>query len=225
MDKTSYVVGMNVAVSMKTDGVESLESYDDFLKGFRDVMEGNDPAVTREEAMDAMNAFMKETERRHREKTEKIAAENLEKGNAYLKENMKKEGVKTTASGLQYRVINEGLVLKWPDPHCRVKVHYEGRFTDGTVFDSSYERGEPVVFGLDQVIPGWSEGLRLMKPGSKYELTIPPVLGYGKTGYPGAIPPNSVLIFTVELIDIIDDKVIGKSSAAAGKNGGHILET
>lgn len=202
MDKTSYVVGMNVAISMKTDGVDSLESYDDFLKGFRDVMEGKDPAVTREEATEAMEKFLDEAERRRKEKIEKIAAENMEKGTDYLLENMKKEGVKTTASGLQYRVINEGTILKWPDPHCRVKVHYEGRFIDGTVFDSSYERGEPVVFGLDQVIPGWSEGLRLMKPGSKYEFTIPPALGYGKAGYPGIIPPNSVLIFTVELVDI-----------------------
>ncbi|TRW17255.1 FKBP-type peptidyl-prolyl cis-trans isomerase [Glacieibacterium frigidum] len=120
---------------------------------------------------------------------------------AYLKANKGKPGVITTASGLQYQVLTEGKGAK-PTKSDTVAVHYEGKLIDGTVFDSSYQRGQPAVFPLDAVIPGWTEGVQLMTTGSKYRFVIPPELGYGKRGAPGAIPPNSVLLFDVELLAV-----------------------
>jgi FKBP-type peptidyl-prolyl cis-trans isomerase len=133
----------------------------------------------------------------------KLNAAAAAKAEEYLKENAKKEGVKVTDSGLQYRILREGGIMKWPNAHSRVRVHYEGRLADGTVFDSSYESAKPEELNLDQVIPGWSEGVCLMKPGAKYEFTVPPALGYGENGVPGHIDGNSVLIFTVELLEIL----------------------
>jgi FKBP-type peptidyl-prolyl cis-trans isomerase len=119
----------------------------------------------------------------------------------FLDENAKKEGVQTTASGLQYRVIREGDGPK-PDAYSEVEVHYKGSLVDGKVFDSSYARGEPISFLLGQVIQGWQEGVQLMPVGSHYEFVIPSELGYGSRGAPGAIPPNATLIFEVELLKI-----------------------
>jgi FKBP-type peptidyl-prolyl cis-trans isomerase FkpA len=119
----------------------------------------------------------------------------------YLDENAKKEGVQTTASGLQYRVLREGDGPK-PNPYSEVEVHYKGTLIDGKVFDSSYERGEPISFLLGQVIQGWQEGVQLMPVGSKYEFVIPGDLAYGSRGVPGTIPPNAPLIFEVELLKI-----------------------
>jgi FKBP-type peptidyl-prolyl cis-trans isomerase len=120
---------------------------------------------------------------------------------AYLKANKGKANVITTASGLQYEVLTEGKGAK-PAKTDTVAVHYEGKLIDGTVFDSSYQRGQPAVFPLDQVIPGWTEGVQLMSPGAKYRFTIPPALGYGARGAGGAIPPNAVLLFDIELLAI-----------------------
>lgn len=122
-------------------------------------------------------------------------------GKTYLDDNAKQEGVVTTASGLQYKVLREGDGPK-PAAGGEVEVHYEGRLIDGKVFDSSYERGEPISFLLNQVIPGWREGVQLMPVGSKYEFTIPSELAYGTQGVPGVIPPNAPLIFTVELLRV-----------------------
>lgn len=119
----------------------------------------------------------------------------------FLAANKERSGVTTTASGLQYEVLTEGKGES-PVPTDTVAVHYEGKLVDGTVFDSSYQRGEPAVFRLDQVIPGWTEGVQLMKPGAKYRFTIPPELGYGPEGAGGVIPPNAVLQFDVELLAI-----------------------
>ncbi len=120
---------------------------------------------------------------------------------AYLKTNKAKSGVITTASGLQYEVLTQGTGPK-PDRSDTVAVHYEGKLLDGTVFDSSYQRGQPAIFPLDQVIPGWTEGVQLMNTGSKYRFTIPPALGYGAKGAGGVIPPGAVLIFDVELLGV-----------------------
>jgi len=125
----------------------------------------------------------------------------MDAGRAYLEENAKKPGVQTTESGLQYRVLQAADGPK-PEKFAEVEVHYEGRLIDGTVFDSSYQRGEPISFLLSQVIAGWQEGVQLMSVGAKYELTVPPDLGYGQTGVPGVIPKNAPLVFDVELLRI-----------------------
>jgi len=125
----------------------------------------------------------------------------LEKGQAFLKENGKKDGVKTTASGLQYKVLKEG-TGKQPSKTDTVEVNYEGKLLDGTVFDSSYKRGQSISFPLNQVIPGWTEGVALMKEGGKYEFYIPSNLAYGSNGAGGAIGPDETLIFVVELIKV-----------------------
>ena len=130
-----------------------------------------------------------------------MAETDLEKGEAFLKENAKKEGVKTTASGLQYKVLKEG-EGKSPKATDTVKVHYKGTLIDGKEFDSSYKRGEPIEFPLNGVIPGWTEGVQLMKEGAKYQFTIPSKLAYGERGAGGVIPPNATLIFEVELIQV-----------------------
>lgn len=135
---------------------------------------------------------------------EKESQKNLEEGNAFLEENKSREGVNTTASGLQYEVINEGTGAK-PTAEDRVRVHYHGTLIDGTVFDSSVDRGEPTVFGVGQVIPGWTEALQLMPVGSKWKVYIPSDLGYGERGAGGDIGPNSTLIFEVELLEIVEE--------------------
>ena len=131
----------------------------------------------------------------------KAAEKNFAQGQAFLQENRNKEGVITTESGLQYQILSEGTGTIHPSPDSRVKVHYHGMLIDGSVFDSSVDRGEPIVFGLNQVIKGWQEGLQYMVEGQKIRLFVPSTLGYGKSGT-GPIPPSSVLIFDVELLEI-----------------------
>lgn len=172
-----------------------------FMQGFRDAYAKKDPKLSEPEMKAAMAAFEDrlKTEMAMAQKKEGIAAETA--GATFLAENAKKAGVKTTASGLQYEVIKEG---KGPKPAATsiVKVHYEGKLTDGTVFDSSRQRGEPIELPLDRVIPGWTEGVQLMNVGSRYRLVIPGNLGYGEQGA-GPIPPNAVLVFDVELLEIV----------------------
>lgn len=203
MDKLNYALGLYVGTYMVRGGIEKVDSVDDFMAGINTVLNDTDLAIPQEEVNETLKSFFGEVLRKREEQEKKEAAENLKRGEEYLKENLTKEGVKKTDSGLQYKVLREGTLMKWPNAHSRVRVHYEGKFIDGTVFDSSYQRGEPVEFGLDQVIPGWSEGVCLMKPGAKYELTLPAHLAYGEVGVPDRIPGNSVLIFNVELLDIL----------------------
>ena len=195
-EKVGYSLGYMMAEGNK-EAVGDL-NLDTFEKGFRDGYEGTKSALTQEQMQEVLTTYQKEQEAKFVKDMETKAQENKTKGAAFLAENAKKEGVKQTASGLQYKVITAG-TGKSPKATDVVEVNYEGKLIDGTVFDSSYERGEPIEFPLNQVIAGWTEGLQLMKEGGKYEFYIPADIAYGEAGNAG-IEPNSTLIFTVELL-------------------------
>jgi len=190
--EASYAIGMSIGYSLEQDGI--VPDFDEFLKGVKDTVFGKETRYTQDEAIEKIQAA-------YYAMMEKKETEALEKGLALLEDNGKKAAITTTASGLQYEVITETSGPK-PATSDTVRVHYEGKLVDGTIFDSSYQRGEPAEFPLNGVIPGWTEGLQLMNVGSKYRLYVPSELGYGTYGTRG-IPPNSVLIFEVELLDII----------------------
>jgi FKBP-type peptidyl-prolyl cis-trans isomerase len=192
--KYSYVIGYDVGTNMKRDNIEL--DVNAFAAAFEDGLKGKESRLTPEQAQQAMQNLMVSMQ----QKKMKGEEDSKNAGEAFLAENKKKSGVKTTASGLQYRVIKEG---KGPRPKATdmVTAHYSGKLVSGTEFDSSYKRNQPAQFKLNEVIKGWSEGLQLMTAGSKYELVLPSDLGYGKTDNQG-IPGNSVLIFEVELINI-----------------------
>ena len=193
MDKISYAIGLSMGQNLMGSGVTSLE-YADLAAGIKDVLEKNQPQISYQEAQQVLGKFFSELE-------EKIAGEAKAAGEAFLAENAKREGVKVTESGLQYEVLEAPLGQK-PKATDKVRVHYEGTLIDGTVFDSSYKRGESITFGLNQVIKGWTEGLQLMSIGSKYKLYLPYQLAYGERGAGANIPPYAALIFTVELLGI-----------------------
>ena len=197
-EKVGYSLGYMMAEGNK-EAVGDL-NLDTFEKGFRDGYEGKDSALTKEQMEAVLTAYQKEQEEKFAKDMESKAGDNKTKGAAFLAENGKKAGVKTTASGLQYKVVTAG-TGKSPKATDVVEVNYEGKLIDGTVFDSSYERGEPIEFPLNQVIAGWTEGLQLMKEGGKYEFYIPSDIAYGEVGNSG-IEPNSTLIFTVELLKV-----------------------
>ena len=197
-EKVGYSLGFMMAEGNK-DAVKDL-NLDKFEKGFRDGYEGKEPALTQEQMQEVLMTYQKEQEESFVKEMQTKAGENKTKGATYLAENGKKAGVTTTKSGLQYKVLKAG-TGKAPNATDVVEVNYEGKLLDGTVFDSSYERGEPIEFPLNQVIAGWTEGLQLMKEGGKYEFYIPSDLAYGEAGNSG-IEPNSTLIFTVELLKV-----------------------
>ena len=193
MDKISYAIGLSMGQNLMGSGVTTLE-YADLAAGIKDVLEKNQPQISYQEAQQVLGKFFSELE-------EKIAGEAKAAGEAFLAENAKREGVKVTESGLQYEVL-EATIGQKPKATDKVRVHYEGTLIDGTVFDSSYKRGESITFGLSQVIKGWTEGLQLMSIGSKYKLYLPYQLAYGERGAGANIPPYAALIFTVELLGI-----------------------
>lgn len=193
MDKISYAIGLSMGQNLMGSGVTSLE-YADLAAGIKDVLEKNQPQISYQEAQQVLGKFFSELE-------EKIAGEAKAAGEAFLAENAKREGVKVTESGLQYEVL-EATIGQKPKATDKVRVHYEGTLIDGTIFDSSYKRGESITFGLNQVIKGWTEGLQLMSIGSKYKLYLPYHLAYGERGAGANIPPYAALIFTVELLGI-----------------------
>ena len=194
MDKFSYAIGLGIGQNLLSMGAQGI-NVEDFAQAIADVLNRNELAMSHNEAREVVNKYFMELE-------EKMNAENIEKGKAFLAENAKKEGIVTLPSGLQYEVITEGNGKK-PSATDRVKCHYEGTLIDGTLFDSSIKRGQPAVFGVNQVIQGWVEALQLMTEGSKWRLFIPSELGYGAQQAGEMIPPHSTLIFEVELIEVL----------------------
>lgn len=190
--EVSYAFGVAIGASIAETGLEI--DADAFRKGLSEILAGKETEVTPQEADSTIQMALYSV-------MNKKAAEEAAKGEAFLAENGKKAGITTTASGLQYEVLTQGSGVK-PAISDVVKVDYEGTLIDGTVFDSSIERGEPVSFPLDQVIPGWSEGLQLMNIGSTYKLYLPSSIAYGEQGAGNVIPPNATLIFTVTLLSI-----------------------
>ena len=193
MDKISYALGLSMGQNLASSGVESL-NYQDLAAGIEDVLTKQQPKISYQEAQQVLNSFFHELE-------QKIAGAAKAEGEKFLAENAKREGVKVTESGLQYEILEPSLGQK-PKATDTVRVHYEGTLIDGTVFDSSYKRGESITFPLNGVIKGWTEGLQLMSIGSKYKFFIPYQLAYGERGAGASIPPYAALIFTVELLGI-----------------------
>ena len=201
MDKVSYALGLGIGRQLAQMGASDL-NIDDFAAAIKDVIAGNELKVSNREAQTIVqDYFRKQEEKLNAERAEKGKAAKAE-GEKYLAENAKKEGVVTLPSGLQYMVLKEGNGKK-PKATDKVKCHYEGFLIDGTVFDSSIQRGEPAVFPLNQVIAGWTEGLKLMQEGAKYRFFIPYILGYGEGGAGASIPPYAALIFDVELLEVL----------------------
>lgn len=200
MDKLSYALGLGIGHQLAQMGASDL-NIDDFAAAIRDVIDGNELKVSNREAQTIVQQYFAEMEQKQNAEREAKGKAAKEAGEKYLADNAKKEGVVTLPSGLQYKVLNEGNG-KQPKATDSVKCHYEGFLIDGTVFDSSIQRGEPATFGLQQVIAGWTEGLQLMKEGAKYRFFIPYHLGYGASGAGSSIPPYAALIFDVELIEV-----------------------
>ncbi len=194
MNKISYALGLGIGQQLKSMGIENF-SVEDFSQSVKDVICGNELSMTHTEAQKMLNEYFHDKEKEQSKKT-------IAEGKAYLEENAKRSGVTQTGSGLQYEVLAEG-TGKSPKATDKVRCHYEGRLLDGTVFDSSYGRGEPADFGLNQVIPGWTEGVQLMKEGAKYRFHIPYLLAYGERGAGSQIPPYSTLVFDVELLKVL----------------------
>jgi FKBP-type peptidyl-prolyl cis-trans isomerase len=202
---SSYSIGMLLGANLKSNGL--IVDLDAFMAGFKDTQTGAKPKYTDEEAQAAVQAALSVA------KEKKLAAV-LAEGKAFLENNKKKAGVKVTASGLQYEVIKAGTGKK-PVATDTVKVDYEGKSIAGAVFDSSYQRGEPVTFPLNQVIPGWTEGVQLMNVGSKYRFVVPSELAYGDQGAGDVIEPNAVLVFEVELLSIEAPEAAAPAEAPA----------
>lgn len=195
----SYGIGLQMGRQLAQGGFDgSVLDADALAKGISDSLAGSKPQITQEQ----FQAAMQQIQQTMRAKLQAAAAANLKQGQAFLTKYADVDGVKKLPSGLMYRVIQAGNGES-PKATDQVKTHYRGRLINKKVFDSSYDRGEPATFALNQVIPGWSEALQQMQPGAQWQLVIPPDLAYGERGSPPAIPPNSVLIFDIELIEVL----------------------
>jgi FKBP-type peptidyl-prolyl cis-trans isomerase FklB len=213
-DKVSYSIGLDIGTTFKKQNMDI--NADMLVIGVRDALSGNKPAMTEEQVKETLTAFSKNMMEKQAEQAKEAAGKNAATGEKFLAENKTKEGVKTTPSGLQYKVITEG---KGESPKATdtVVTHYKGTLINGTEFDSSYKRGEPASFPVNRVIKGWTEALQMMKPGSKYQLFVPASLAYGERGAGGDIGPNETLIFDVELLEV---KKGGPEGGAAGGETG-----
>jgi FKBP-type peptidyl-prolyl cis-trans isomerase FklB len=194
MDKISYALGLGIGQQLKSMNIKGF-NLSEFSRSISQVMEGQPTDMTAREAQEMLNAYFAD-------KAAEEAQQTIADGKVFLENNGKREGVVTTKSGLQYEVLQEG-TGRSPKATDKVRCHYEGRLLDGSVFDSSYSRNEPADFGLNQVIAGWTEGVQLMKEGSKFRFFIPYLLGYGERGAGSSIPPYSTLIFDVELLKVL----------------------
>ncbi|HMK42812.1 MAG TPA: FKBP-type peptidyl-prolyl cis-trans isomerase [Dissulfurispiraceae bacterium] len=202
-DKLGYSIGYDIGRGLQEQGISI--SSELLGKGVRDGYLGRKGQMSEEEMKSTLTAYEQTVRAKQAEEMKKMAEKNLKESEAFLAENKKREGVVTTASGLQYKVMTAG-TGKQPQLTDKVKVHYRGTLLDGTEFDSSIQRGEPAVFPVNGVIPGWQEVLQLMKVGGKLQTAIPPALAYGERGVPPVIGPNQVLLFDVELLEIMPAK-------------------
>ena len=198
-DKVSYSIGLNIGNNFKSQSVDI--NSDILAKGIKDALSGSKPLMTETEIQETMAAFQKEMNAKQAERIKELAEKNKKEGEAFLAENKKKNEVKTTASGLQYKIIKPGNGPK-PKATDTVAVNYRGTLIDGKEFDSSYKRGEPASFPLNGIIPGWTEAMQLMPVGSKWQLFLPPALAYGERGSGREIGPNATRVFEVELLSI-----------------------
>ena len=196
MDKFSYAIGLGIGQNLLSMGAQSI-NVEDFAQAIKDVLDRKETAISHNEAREIVNKYFEELET-------KLNAENIEKGkNHFLEENAKKTGSRDTSQWLTVRSVLQKVTEKKPSATDRVKCHYEGTLIDGTLFDSSIKRGEPAIFGVNQVIKGWVEALQLMTEGAKWKLFIPSELAYGAQQAGEMIPPHSTLIFEVELIEVL----------------------
>ena len=201
MDKVSYALGLGIGQQLAQMGAAEL-NIDDFAQAIKDVIAGNELKVQHRDAQKIVQDYFQKQEEKMNAQRAEQGKVHKEAGEKYLAENAKKSGVITLPSGLQYQILKEGNGKK-PSAKDTVKCHYEGFLIDGTVFDSSIQRGEPATFPLQQVIAGWTEGLQLMQEGAKYRFFIPYRLAYGEGGAGNSIPPFAALVFDVELIQVV----------------------
>lgn len=198
-DKTSYSIGVDIGKHFQQQDIQI--KMDSFISGVKDGQEGGEYQLSDQEIRDTLIGLQAKILEKQNEERQDLAQKNLQEGKAFLDNHKEKEGVQTTASGLQYRIIEEGQG-ETPDANDRVTTNYRGTLIDGTEFDSSYKRGEPMEFPVNGVIPGWTEALQMMKAGAKWELVVPPELAYGEHGVGNIIGPNATLIFEIELLEV-----------------------
>lgn len=212
-DKVSYLIGVDMGRRMKAELEKQSIDHDPAIvaQAIRDVLSGGKILLTDDELQMVRTALQEELQAKNKERTKELAEKNKKEGPVFLAANAKKEGVKTTATGLQYKVLTQGKG-RMPQKTDTVTVNYRSTFIDGTEFDSSTRRGKPATFSLDQVIAGWSESLTLMNEGSKWEVVVPPSIGYGPVGTQGGpIGPHAVLVFEIELL------AVGQGPQASGQ--------
>lgn len=202
MDKLSYALGLNMGLQFQNMNLSGKLVVADFAAAVNDVLQNQQLQISTDEAQTILSDFFDNLEKEHQAAAEQAGKTAKAEGEKFLAENAKKAGVTVTKSGLQYEVINEG-TGRQPKATDTVRCHYHGTLIDGTVFDSSYQRNAPADFGLNQVIPGWTEGVQLMKEGAKYRFYLPYNLAYGEHGAGNTIPPYAALIFDVELIKVL----------------------
>ena len=215
-DKASYSIGYDIGETFKKQNVDL--NADVLFTGLKEALAGKEAALSKEEREKTLQAFQKEMMEKQVAASKEAAAKNAAEGEKFLAENKKKEGVKTTASGLQYKVLKEGSGAS-PKETDTVVTNYRGTLIDGTEFDSSYKRNEPASFPVNRVIKGWTEALQLMKPGAKYQLVIPAALAYGERGAGQLIGPNATLIFEVELLSIKPPEPVATVAPGAAAPG------